>query len=209
METSLLLLVAAAIVCISRINYVTSFTTPSNTSPPVVSTRILLPKRILPTTIIPVLKQQGMTKTSSSLHLYVPSLDDIHALTTTIPTSHAAAAAASSVLLSTIDSDIANIPENEFRTVFAGGIGIMFGSILSTIFVGYLIESPGGGGGKKGSGYVDLVAETYVEQSSIMGEREETFLNSLGLVRLCILYYHYISPYILYTFFLFSQNACV
>ena len=187
MGTSILLLiVAAAIVCISQINYVTSFTTPSNTSPPVVSTRILSK---IPTTTIPVLKR-GMTKTSS-LHLYVPSLDDIHALTTATP-SHAAAAAAaaSSVLLSTIDSDIANIPENEFRTVFAGGIGIMFGSILSTIFVGYLIES-GGGGGKRGGGYVDLVAETYVEQSSIMGEKEETFLNSLGLVRLSYTYYYF------------------
>ena len=79
----------------------------------------------------------------------------------------------------------------------------MFGSILSTIFVGYLIESPGGGGGKKGSGYVDLVAETYVEQSSIMGEREETFLNSLGLVRLYILYYH-IFHHTYYIFFSFS-----
>jgi hypothetical protein len=196
--------VAAVIVCISQINYVTSFTKPCNTSPPVVSTRIL-PKIPLPTTI-PVLKQQGMTKTSSSLHLYVPSLDDIHALTTATP-SHAAAAAAaasaSSVLLSTIDSDIANIPENEFRTVFAGGIGIMFGSILSTIFVGYLIESPGGGGGKKGSGYVDLVAETYVEQSSIMGEREETFLNSLGLVRLYNIIFIIISPHIYNIIYIF------
>lgn len=50
----------------------------------------------------------------------------------------------------------------------------MFGSILSTIFVGFLIESGGGG-------YADLVAETYAEQSIMMGEKEETFLNSLGL----------------------------
>lgn len=136
-----------------------------------------------------------MTKTS--LHLYVPSFDDIHALTTTTTaTSHVASA--SSFLLSTIDSDIANIPDNEFRTVFAGGMGIMFGSILSTIFVGYLIEFPGGSRGG-GSGYVDLVAETYVEQSSIMGEKEETFLNSLGLVRyLYFLLFQYCKTYIKY-----------
>lgn len=48
----------------------------------------------------------------------------------------------------------------------------MFGSVLSTIFVGFLIESNGGG-------YADLVAETYAEQN--MGDGEETFLNSLGL----------------------------
>jgi hypothetical protein len=60
-------------------------------------------------------------------------------------------------LISTIDSDIASIPENEFRKVFAGGIFIMFGSVISTIFVGFLVESGGGG-------YADLVAETYAEQ---------------------------------------------
>jgi hypothetical protein len=81
------------------------------------------------------------------------------------------------MLISTIDSDIANIPDNEFRTVFAGGIAIMFGSVLSTIFVGFLIESNGGG-------YADLVAETYAEQN--MGDGEETFLNSLGLVSVCV-----------------------
>ena len=52
----------------------------------------------------------------------------------------------------------------------------MFGSVLSTIFVGFLIESNGGG-------YADLVAETYAEQN--MGDGEETFLNSLGLVSVC------------------------
>ena len=53
----------------------------------------------------------------------------------------------------------------------------MFGSVLSTIFVGFLIESNGGG-------YADLVAETYAEQN--MGDGEETFLNSLGLVSVCV-----------------------
>ena len=34
-------------------------------------------------------------------------------------------AAANSVWLATIDADIEAIPENEFATVFAGGIGVM------------------------------------------------------------------------------------
>ena len=180
---SILLLAAAVIVvCILQINYVTSFTTP---------------------------RYRMTSTTSSSLHLYLPSIDDIHALTTSIPTtasSHVASAAASSILLSTIDSDIANIPDNEFRTVFAGGIGIMFGSILSTIFVGYLIESPGGGSGKR-SGYVDLVAETYVEQSSIMGEKEETFLNSLGLVS--VYYITTVLTFIMSMYNYFSHNIYI
>ena len=55
--------------------------------------------------------------------------------------------------------------------MFAGGGVFIFGSILSTIFVGFLVES--------GGGYADLVAETYAEQD--MGEEEESFLDSLGL----------------------------
>ena len=43
----------------------------------------------------------------------------------------------------------------------------MLGSILSTVFVGYLIES--------NNSYADLVAETYTGQ-----EKEESFLDSLN-----------------------------
>lgn len=81
--------------------------------------------------------------------------------------------ASASSFIATIDSDIASIPDDQFGKVFAGGIFIMFGSILSTIFVGFLIESGGGG-------YADLVAETYAEQN--MGDGKESYLNSLGLV---------------------------
>lgn len=88
-----------------------------------------------------------------------------------LPDDHTFASASS--FIATIDSDIASIPDDQFGKVFAGGIGIMFGSVLSTIFVGFLIESGGGG-------YADLVAETYAEQN--MGEEEESYLNSLGLV---------------------------
>ena len=77
-----------------------------------------------------------------------------------------------STLISTIDSDIASIPDDEFRKVFAGGGLIMFGSVLSTIFVGFLVESGGGG-------YADLVAETYAEQD--FDKDKESFMDSLGL----------------------------
>jgi len=48
----------------------------------------------------------------------------------------------------------------------------MLGSILSTVFVGFLIEST--------NGYADLVAETYVERE--LGEDgKESFLDSLKM----------------------------
>lgn len=88
-----------------------------------------------------------------------------------LPDDHTLLTSASS-FIATIDSDIANIPDDEFGKVFAGGGVIIFGSILSTIFVGFLIESGGGG-------YADLVAETYAEQN--LGEDQESYLDSLGL----------------------------
>lgn len=91
------------------------------------------------------------------------------ALNLWLPDEHALASASS--LIATIDSDIANIPDDEFGKVFAGGGMIIFGSILSTMFVGYLVESSGS--------YADLVAETYAEQD--MGDKEESFLDSLGV----------------------------
>jgi len=87
-----------------------------------------------------------------------------------LPDDHTLMSASS--FIATIDSDIANIPDDEFGKVFAGGGIIIFGSILSTIFVGFLIESNGGG-------YADLVAETYAEQN--MEDGKESYLNSLGL----------------------------
>jgi hypothetical protein len=109
-----------------------------------------------------IVKQRQITaerrSTTTPLNLWLP---DDHAL------------ASASSFIATIDSDIASIPDDQFGKVFAGGIFIMFGSVLSTIFVGFLVESGGGG-------YADLVAETYAEQN--MGEDEESYLNSLGLV---------------------------
>lgn len=103
-------------------------------------------------------------------HGKVANLSRTEPLNLWLPDDHTFASASS--FIATIDSDIASIPDDQFGKVFAGGIFIMFGSVLSIIFVGFLIESGGGG-------YADLVAETYAEQN--MGEQEES-LNSLGLV---------------------------
>lgn len=96
----------------------------------------------------------------TSLHLWLP---DDHALL-----------ASASTLVATIDSDIASIPEDEFGRVFAGAGVIILGSLLSLVFVGYLIES--------GGMYADLVAETYVEQDFMTNpEGDKQYLDSLGL----------------------------
>jgi len=102
-------------------------------------------------------------QSTSSLNLFLPDVVDHHTLLSS-----------ASNFIATIDSDIANIPDDEFGKVFAGGGVIIFGSILSTIFVGFLVE--------KGGGYADLVAETYAEQDIYATEKdEESFLESLGL----------------------------
>eukprot|EP00581_Thalassiosira_minuscula_P018516 CAMPEP_0183730836 /NCGR_PEP_ID=MMETSP0737-20130205/33736_1 /TAXON_ID=385413 /ORGANISM="Thalassiosira miniscula, Strain CCMP1093" /LENGTH=196 /DNA_ID=CAMNT_0025963417 /DNA_START=135 /DNA_END=725 /DNA_ORIENTATION=+ len=122
-------------------------------------------------------RQSLQQQSSTSLNLFLPDVD----ATTTAATAasmtafadpHTLLTTTSNLLLSTIDSDIANIPDDEFGKVFAGGGIIIFGSILSTIFVGFLVENGKGG-------YADLVAETYANQN--LGEEEESYLNSLGL----------------------------
>ena len=105
-------------------------------------------------------RQTPSAKSSTSLNVWLP---DEHALSS------------ASSFISTVSADIDNIPDDEFGKVFAGGIGIMFGSILSTIFVGFLVESGYGG-------YADLVAESYAGQD--LDDGKDSFLNSLGLVSL-------------------------
>jgi len=87
--------------------------------------------------------------------------------------------------ISTISADIDNIPDDEFGKVFAGGGIVMLGSVISTMIVGALVESGEGG-------YADLVAETYAEQD-LSDEGKETFLNSLGLVSLFVVFVCYCS----------------
>ena len=103
------------------------------------------------------------TRSTTARHLTGLDLPDTSSIAATLSSA--------STYLSTIDSDIASIPEDEFRKVFAGGGLIMLGSILSVVFVGFLIESSGS--------YADLVADTYVDQN--LDGNEETFLDSLGM----------------------------
>ena len=58
-----------------------------------------------------------------------------------------------SLWLATIDADIANIPTNEFRTVFMGGLAVMAGGLLSAVAVGAILEAS--------DGYAAVVAESY------------------------------------------------
>jgi hypothetical protein len=61
----------------------------------------------------------------------------------------------SGLLIATIDSDVANIPENEFASVFAGGILVMFGGVFSALIVGFILE--------KRNLYANIVAESYAQ----------------------------------------------
>ena len=45
------------------------------------------------------------------------------------------------IMLATVDSDIAKLSDNEFAPVFMGGIAVMFGGLLSALFVGFIVNS--------------------------------------------------------------------
>ena len=62
---------------------------------------------------------------------------------------------ASSVIVATIDADIANIPTNEFAPIFAGGIVVMFGGLFSALAVGFIID--------KRDLYANIVADSYAQ----------------------------------------------
>lgn len=70
----------------------------------------------------------------------------------------------SNLVLATIDSDIANIPENEFAPIFAGGIFVMFGGLLSALVVGFIVD--------KNDSYAQIVADSYIQQESEQGQEE-------------------------------------
>ena len=70
-------------------------------------------------------------------------------------------------LIATIDSDIANMSENEFAPVFMGGIAVMFGGLLSAIFVGIIVDRK------------DLSAQIVAESYS-QGQDDEEFWKGLS-----------------------------
>lgn len=71
----------------------------------------------------------------------------------------------SNTLIATIDSDIASISDDEFRTVFLGGIVVMFGGLISTFIVGTILKTT--------NGYGRVIADSYPEADT------EDFINGL------------------------------
>jgi len=59
--------------------------------------------------------------------------------------------------LATIDSDIADIQLEDFRRVFAGGIAVMIGGLISTTLLGTMID--------KNDLYADLAVESYLDMA--------------------------------------------
>jgi len=72
----------------------------------------------------------------------------------------------SSTVIATIDSDIAKISNEDFGLVFAGGILVMVGGVLSALIVGFILE--------KSNSYAQIVADSYAEGG------DDAFLNSLS-----------------------------
>ena len=68
----------------------------------------------------------------------------------------------SSLCLSTIDSDIAQIPENEFAPIFAGGIVVMFGGLISALIVGFILE--------QNDLYASVIADSYAQGDGATAE---------------------------------------
>jgi len=86
-----------------------------------------------------------------------PSSTTLHVLPIDTQTSAEISNTAHSMWIATIDSDIANIQLEEFRKVFAGGIAVMVGGLISTTLLGTIIE--------KKDLYANLAAESYMEMA--------------------------------------------
>lgn len=71
------------------------------------------------------------------------------------------------LLVATIDSDIASVPDNEFAPIFAGGILVMFGGILSALIVGLILDSR--------DLYASVIADSYAQ-----GAEDEDFWKGLS-----------------------------
>ena len=72
-----------------------------------------------------------------------------------VPLDDMSAIHSASNFISTISADIDNIPDDNFAQVFAGGIAVMIGGVLSTVMVGFLLES--------GNSYASVVADSYAQ----------------------------------------------
>lgn len=116
-----------------------------------------------------------MTKTTRILQLLLATLvysgdafvvpQIATAATTSVPTMQMMDTF-NSLLISTIDADIQAIPDNEFRSVFMGGIVVMLGGLLSAVIVGTILE--------KRDLYANVVAQSYAQGG------QETFWKGLS-----------------------------
>ena len=102
------------------------------------------------------------------LHLLgADHLADVIASSASLVVSNAPTSAWTNFLVATIDSDIANVPENEFAPIFAGGILVMFGGVLSALIVGFILESR--------NLYANVIADSYAQ-----GAEDEEFWKGLS-----------------------------
>jgi hypothetical protein len=69
--------------------------------------------------------------------------------------------------IATVDSDIAKLSDNEFAPIFAGGLLVMFGGLVSTLVVGAIID--------KKDLYASIVADSYAQ-----GAQDEEFWKGLS-----------------------------
>jgi len=83
------------------------------------------------------------------------------------PTQLPEALSGASLHLATVSADIDSIPTDEFGLVFAGGIAVMLGGVVSALVVGLLLDS--------GDSYSSVIAESYegrVTKEEIMADEE-------------------------------------
>ncbi|CAB9511890.1 expressed unknown protein [Seminavis robusta] len=59
--------------------------------------------------------------------------------------------------VATIDADIAKISDNEFAPIFAGGILVMFGGVISALIVGAILDST--------NSYAEVIADSYAQSA--------------------------------------------
>lgn len=81
--------------------------------------------------------------------------------------SSSALAHFNNMLVATIDADIANVSDNEFAPIFAGGIMVMFGGVASALIVGAILESS--------DSYANVIADSYAQ-----GGEDEEFWKGLS-----------------------------
>ena len=83
------------------------------------------------------------------------------------PTQLPDALSGASLHLATVSADIDSIPTDEFGLVFAGGIAVMLGGVVSALVVGLLLDS--------GDSYSSVIAESYegrVTKEEVMADEE-------------------------------------